>query len=222
MTRAKVSVDIVSDPVCPWCWLGHRQWMEACSKVKGTDIETLYRPFQLDQLIPREGRPYKEYMNSKFSGDARSQWKAMREFLENAAPQAGITFRFDDIQHRPNTLDAHRVIRWAQGQGEQAARTMKESIFKAFFEDLEDIGDKSVLARLAGKAGLDETIVSDLLSTDRDLNAVQEEELFYRRLGVSGVPTYIFNGKFAIAGAQGVDSLVKAIREAATLPPESQ
>ncbi|ABI64934.1 MAG: putative DsbA family dithiol-disulfide isomerase [Maricaulis maris] len=216
-----VSVDIVSDLVCPWCWLGKRHWDQARKLTADIKVETVWRPYQLDPTLAREGRPYKDYMREKFSGaEASGRWKAMRDHLEQAGPAAGIDFRFDDIAMRPNTLDAHRLMRWAGGQGRTAE--MAEALFSAFFAQGRDIGDRDTLAALAGDAGLDSAVTADLLATDKDEKAVWEEELFYRKLGVSGVPTYIFNGRFAVSGAQEPAVLADAIRQAVKEPAETE
>ncbi|TGY87237.1 DsbA family oxidoreductase [Marinicauda algicola] len=215
-----VSVDLVLDVVCPWCWLGHRYWDRARKLAGEIETETVLRPFQLDPTVPREGVDYPSYMAKKFSGGSSERWKAMRDHLEAAGPEVGIVFNFDSIPKRPNTLDAHRVIRWAQGQGlgEEAA----DRLFKAFFEELRDISDRTVLAEISGEAGLDAQIVADLLETPRDEQEVLREERFYRSLGVQGVPCFIFNGRFAVSGAEAPDALAAAIREAASLPPSDQ
>ncbi|BDW98877.1 DsbA family oxidoreductase [Maricaulis maris] len=216
-----VTVDIVSDLVCPWCWLGKRHWDAALKLTPKIKVETIWRPYQLDPTLAREGRPYKDYMREKFSGaEASGRWKMMRDHLEQAGPAAGIEFRFDEITQRPNTLDAHRLMKWAGGQGK--ADAMAEALFAAFFSQGRNIGDRDTLAELAGDAGLDRTVTADLLATDRDEKAVWEEELFYRKLGVSGVPTYIFNGRFAVSGAQEPAVLADAIRQATKEPAETE
>lgn len=215
----KISVDIVADLVCPWCWLGKRNWDTAREAVPEIEVETVWRPYQLDPTLPREGKPYRDYMKAKFAGEDAARWNAMREHLEQAAPGAGIEFRFDAITRRPNTLDAHRLMRWARGQN--VADAMAEGLFAAFFRDGRDIGDRSELVRIATEAGLDEAIVSDLLATDRDAKDVWDEEVFFRKLGVTGVPTYIFNGRFAVSGAQEPAILADAIRQAVKEPAET-
>lgn len=214
---AHVSVDLVSDPVCPWCWLGLRYWDQARALVPDIETETVLRPFQLDAAIPRAGLPYADYMRSKFGGGPSDRFRAMRAHLEQAGPEVGIVFNFDQIPMRPNTFDAHRVIRWAQGQG--VGEAVLDAIHKAFFEDRRDIGDRAVLAGIAGEAGLEAPVVADLLATDRDAAAVLAEERFYRSLGVQGVPCFIFNGRFAVSGAEAPTVLADAIRKAASLPP---
>jgi len=215
----KVSVDIVADLVCPWCWLGKRNWDAARKLVPEIPVETVWRPYQLDPDLPRAGRPYGEYMKAKFSGENTERWAQMRAHLEQAAPAAGIEFRFDAIPVRPNTLNAHRVLRWAAGQGVE--NEAAEGLFRAFFADSRDIGDTQTLSQIAGAAGLDDELIAELLSSDQDEKAIREEEAFFRKLGVTGVPTYIFNGRFAVSGAQEPKILADAIRQAASEPAES-
>lgn len=215
-----VSVDIVADFVCPWCWLGKRNWDAALTQVPDIKVETTWRPYQLDPTIAREGRPYRDYMKAKFSGEHAERWAQMRDYLEAAAPEAGIEFNFDAIKTRPNTLNAHRLMRWATGQGK--AEAMVEELFDAFFRRTLDIGDPAVLASCAEAAGLERAIIEDLLASDRDEKAVWDEEMFYRKLGVSGVPTYIFNGQFVVSGAQDPAALADAIREALKHPVEQE
>ncbi|MFN3834515.1 MAG: DsbA family protein [Glycocaulis sp.] len=215
---ASVNVDLVLDPVCPWCWLGHRYWQQARARVPEIAVETVLRPFQLDGSIPQSGVPYLAYMKARIGEDAQGRFKAMRAHLETAGPEAGIVFNFDEITIRPNTMNAHRLIRWAQGQGkgEDAA----EAVFKAYFEERRDIGAVAELAAIADALGLDGTLVAELLATDRDVAGLEREERFYRSLGVAGVPCFIFNGAFAVSGAESPDVLADAIRKASQMPQE--
>ncbi|MEQ8434687.1 MAG: DsbA family oxidoreductase [Oceanicaulis sp.] len=212
-----VSVDLVSDPVCPWCWLGLRYWNEARALVPEIQTETILRPFQLDAAVPKAGVAYADYMKQKFGGGPSDRFKAMRAHLEAAGPEAGIVFNFDQIEVRPNTLDAHRLVRWAQGQ--DAGEAVLDAVHRAFFEERRDIGDAAVLTEIAAANGMDAEIVADLLSTDRDAGAILTEERFYRSLGVQGVPCFIFNGRFAVSGAEAPAVLADAIKKAASLPP---
>jgi len=133
-----IEVDMVSDFVCPWCWLGYKYFLEAAGKTKPRP-NLSFRPYMLDDTIPEEGADYKTYMKNKFGGKPDSRWKAMRDHLEAAGPAAGINFDFNAVKRRPNTLNAHRLMRWAQGQdlGPECA----EKLFRAFMENGEDIGD---------------------------------------------------------------------------------
>lgn len=212
-----ISVDLVSDPVCPWCWLGLRYWQSARTLTPEIEVETVFRPYQLDPAVPQGGVPYATYMKSKFSGEHAERYKAMRAHLEGAGPEVGIVFNFDQIETRPNTLDAHRLIRWAQGQGR--AEEMTDALHRAFFEERRNLADRTELAQIAGEVGLDKDIIADLLASDRDADAVMREEQFYRSLGVQGVPCFIFNGRFAVSGAEAPEQLAMAIKKAADMPP---
>lgn len=213
----KVHVDLVSDPVCPWCWLGLRYWTAARQLVSGIDVTTTLRPYQLDPAIAPDGVPYRDYMRAKFGEGPSDRFKAMRQHLEDAAPDVGIVFNFDEIPIRPNTLNAHRLIRWAQGQ--ELGEVVLDSVHKAFFEERRDIGDQAVLTQIGVEAGMDGDILGDLLATNRDAGEVLSEERFFRSLGVQGVPCFIFNGRFAVSGAESPQVLAEAITKAADLPP---
>ena len=210
-----VQVDIVSDIVCPWCWLGARYFLSAANKSKHTALLT-WRPYMLDPMVTRQGVPYKDYMKKKFGAGPSDKFKAMREHLKQAAPDAGISFNFDAISMRPNTLNAHRVMRWAGGQ--DLGTDMAEALFAAFFKDNRDVGDRDVLASLAGNVGLDSDVVSELLASDKDEKPVTDEIAFFQRIGVLGVPTFIYQGQFAIQGAQPVETHLEALEKAANLP----
>ena len=213
-----IQVDIVSDIVCPWCWFGARYFLAASEQSPHTPVLT-WRPYMLDPTVPRGGVPYKTYMKNKFGDGPSDRFRAMREQLELAGPDVGITFNFDTISMRPNTLNAHRLMRWAGGQN--LANEMADNLFAAFFKDNLDVGDSDILAEIAESTGLDGRLVTDLLSTDRDESAVNEEIDFFRRLGVSGVPTFIYEGQFALQGAQPVDMHLEAMEKAAKLASET-
>lgn len=213
-----VRIDLVADFVCPWCWLGWRNWIAAKKLAPDIQTEVTWRPYELDPTLPDEGASYRDYMKAKFSGENADRWKAMRTHLEAAGPGAGIDFRFDSITRRPSTINAHRLIRWARGQSTKKADAVAEGLFAAFFRDGKDIGDTSVLADIAAEAGLNRDIVTDLLSSDRDKADVREEANFFRQLGVTGVPSFIFEGQFAVPGAAEPPVLADALRQAANLP----
>lgn len=210
-----IAVDIVSDIVCPWCWLGLKYFQQAVKK-SGRNVQLIWRPYMLDPNIPAGGVAYNKYMKAKFGDGPSDRFSAMREHLEKAAPDVGITFKFGDIPVRPNTLDAHRLMRWAGGQdkGTQAA----EHLFKAFFHDLRDVGDKTVLADIAEEIGLDKSLIVDLLAGEDDKQAVMEEIAFFQNLGVNGVPCFIYGGQFAVQGGQPPETHLAAIEKTASLP----
>ena len=217
--RQLIQVDIVSDVVCPWCWLGVRYFQKAAKQSKH-DIRLTWRPYMLDPDVPAGGVPYNDYMKKKFGTDGPSdRFKAMRDALEAAGPTVGIDFKFNDIPMRPNTLDAHRLIKWAQGQ--ELGDAASEALFHAFFTASKDIGDPEDLSVIAEEIGMDGELIADLLAKEDDKNAVREEIMFFRNLGINGVPCFIYNGQFAVQGAQPVETHLKAIEQAAALPLET-
>lgn len=209
-----VEVDMVSDFVCPWCWLGYKQFLRAADKTKPRP-NLSFRPYMLDATLPEEGADYRAYMKNKFGDKPDSRWKEMRDHLEAAGPDVGIAFDFKAITRRPNTLNAHRLMRWAQGQNVGPA--CAEHLFRAYMENGEDIGDIKILSRIAGDIGMDKELVKELLASDKDKVDVQNEILFFRGLGVSGVPTFIYGGQMAVQGAQSPETHRKVLTDAAKL-----
>ncbi|MCA8902894.1 MAG: DsbA family oxidoreductase [Hyphomonas sp.] len=210
-----VVIEMVSDLVCPWCWLGKRRIEAAIAMVPEIDVQLLFRPYELDPTVPRQGTDYKEYMRERFGSDVgKERAGAMRQALIDYGAAEDVPYRFEEITRRPNSLDAHRVVHWAQGQQKGAAA--KEALFKAFFHDGRDIGDHGVLVDIAGQVELDPSIVADLLATDADEVTVRAEEKFFRELGIGGVPTYIANRQFAAQGAETPEKLARFIQHAAT------
>jgi len=214
--KTLIQVDIVSDIVCPWCWLGVRYFQNAARQSRH-DTRLTWRPYMLDPGVPDDGVAYRDYMKTKFGDGPNDRFKAMREALEEAGPELGIDFRFDGIPMRPNTLNAHRLMRWAQGQGLGDAAA--DALFQAFFTDHKDVGNPKVLTDIAIEIGMDGNLVSELLSREDDKNAVREEILYFRNLGISGVPTFIYNGQFVVQGAQPAGAHLKALENAAKHPP---
>lgn len=219
-SKQTIQVDIVSDIVCPWCWLGVRYFQKAAKQSKH-DVNLTWRPYMLDPEVPESGVPYNDYMKKKFGPDGpNNRFKVMREALETQGPDMGIDFKFNEISMRPNTLNAHRLLKWAQGQdlGDKAS----DALFRNFFTELKDVGDHKILKEIAEEIGMDAELVSELLAKDDDKNSIREEIMFFRNLGVNGVPCFIYNGQFAVQGAQPVEVHVKAFEQAANLPPQEQ
>jgi len=203
-------IDIVSDVVCPWCYVGKKHIEKALANMPDIDAVVRWHPFQLDPSIPAEGYDRKAYMAKKF-GDG-GQLKAAHERLEALGNSNGIAFQFDAISRSPNTLDAHRLIRWADEAGVQDA--VVSSLFQSYFEEGLDIGDSSILAFIAGKAGMDSDLVAARLETDMDVESIRSEIAEAGRIGVSGVPFFILAQKLAVSGAQPSEVLMDAIRQA--------
>jgi predicted DsbA family dithiol-disulfide isomerase len=207
--EAPLTIDVVSDAVCPWCFVGKRRLEAALGELGDLPVEVRWRPFQLDPTIPRDGMSRADYLARKFGPD---RVKAMNERLAGVGAEAGIPFAFDRIARSPNTLDAHRLIRWAQASGRQT--DIVERLFRAYFVNGEDIGDRDTLARVAGECGLDRDAIRARLDSGDDEDAVREEIAVAQRIGVTGVPFFILDGKFGVAGAQPPEALVAAVRQA--------
>lgn len=216
-----VAIEMVSDLVCPWCWLGLRRIEAAIAEAQDVKVQLLFRPFELDPSIPAGGVDYKEYMSGRVSSpEGRERMSMMRQALIDYGEAENIPYRFDAVTRRPNSFDAHRLVRWAQGQGKGAAA--KEALFKAYFNQGRDIGDHGELVEIAREIDLDPEIVTTLLRTDADTGAVREEAETFREMGISGVPTYIANRRMAVQGAESVEKLVKFIRHAASQLPQER
>lgn len=174
--------------------------------------EIVWRPYQLDPSIPEEGTDRKTYMAAKFRDPERL--KAMSEALRDAAAEEGIDLRLADIPISPNTNAAHRLIRWAQGQGQGLQEPVLDGVMRAYFTELKDIGDPVVLADIAEANGMDRITVLKLLSEDADKDAIGREHMMAVQAGVTGVPFMIFGGKVAAVGAEAPERLVMAIDKA--------
>lgn len=208
-----ITIDVVSDVVCPWCYVGARRLDTALAGLPEVEAEVAWRPFQLDPTIPPEGRDRREYMRGKFGSDERI--RQLHDNLIQSTLDAGIPFAFDRIKVAVNTLDAHRLIRWAGGQGAQVQGAVVKALFKANFEDGANIGDHAVLTEIAAEAGMDAPIVAALLPTDADREAVRSEIAQASRMGISGVPCFLLERKYAVMGAQPAEALADAIRQVA-------
>ena len=211
--RQTLTIDVVSDVVCPWCYLGQKRLDNAMAAAADVDIAVTWRPFQLDPTIPPEGMDRKAYMRAKFGDEARLRDAHAR--LEALGAAEGIDYAFDAITVSPNTLDAHRVIRWAGANSPEAQNKLVRRLFKLYFEEGADIGDHAVLAEAADEAGMDRAVVESLLASDADRDEVANEAATASRMGVTGVPCFLFEGKYAVMGAQDTATLADAIRQIA-------
>lgn len=205
-----VTVDVVSDVVCPWCFIGKRRLEAAAKLLDGVTLDVRWHPFQLDGTIPPGGIPRRDYLLRKFGSEDRVA--ALFDRVREVGATEGIPFAFDRIEVSPNTLDAHRILRWAGEVGVQD--TAKERLLRAYFLEGENLADTETLARLASEAGLDRDTVGARLASDSDVAAVQGEIAAAHRMGVTGVPFFIFGGKLAASGAQPAEVLADGIRQA--------
>lgn len=208
-----ISVDVVSDVVCPWCFIGQKRLDKAIASVGDVDVHIRWRPFQLDPTIPPQGKDRREYMLGKFGSEERI--REIHARIEPLGEAEGISFAFDAIKVAPNTLDAHRLIRWAGAAGEAVQNKLVRRLFQLNFEEGINIGDHAVLIEAAREAGMDASVVATLLPTDADVEAVRTEIATASRMGISGVPCFLLEGKYAVMGAQDAGTLADAIRQVA-------
>ncbi len=205
-----MTIDVVSDVVCPWCYVGKRR-LES-TLMERTDIvpEIRWRPFFLDPTVPREGKPRIDYITGKFG--SLESIKPAHERLVGLGKVAGIDFHFGDIEKQPNTLDAHRLIGWASA--EHKADRLVENLFADFFVNGADLTDRAVLAAIGARAGLDRKAVAADLASDKDEELVRKQAQAASASGIGGVPFFVFGGKIAVAGAQEPEVLSSAIDQA--------
>jgi predicted DsbA family dithiol-disulfide isomerase len=204
-----IVIDVVSDVICPWCFLGKRRLDKAIALVPGAKAQVRWRPFFLDPTIPAEGMDRHAYMLNKF-GEERL--KTIHEPLTQAGQQDDVPYRFDKITRTPNTLNAHRVIRWAAEQGTQ--HQMVEALFMAYWHEGRDIGDAETLATIAKANGLKANAVKRDLATDKDKLEIFAEVQQAQSMGIQGVPTFILAQKFGVQGAQSPELLADGLRRA--------
>lgn len=210
---SEIHIDVVSDVVCPWCYIGKRNLEAALRELGDIDISVAWRPYQLDPTIPPQGRDRREYMEAKFGSGEKL--KAIYQRVEEAGRNAGIDFDFEAIEVSPNTLDPHRVVRWAGGAGPQSQDILVDRLFQLYFEEGANVSNHDVLARAAGEAGLDENLVRELLAGDADRQNVEQEIAHAQQMGVTGVPCFIIDNKYAVTGAQPPHVLAQALRQIA-------
>lgn len=209
-----LTIDVVSDVVCPWCYIGKRKLEATLSELRqrepGLDIAVRWHPFQLNPELPPQGLSRAAYLDAKFGGSARASEIYAR--VKRVGSEVGIAFDFDRIALQPNTLDAHRLIAWAQQRGD--AGRLVERLFRAYFIEGRFVGDRDELVRNAADAGYSSEEVRALLATDACNDVVASEEREARDAGIDGVPFFIFNGKTAVAGAHDPETLLEAIAAA--------
>jgi predicted DsbA family dithiol-disulfide isomerase len=204
-----LTIDIVSDVVCPWCYLGEKR-LEAALAEAPRPVALRWHPYQLDPTIPAGGLDRAEYMAKKFGKSGRLQ--SVHDNLVRLGAEVGLPFAFDKIKRAPNTLDAHRLIRWANPAGVQGK--VVDRLFKAYFVEGRDIGDRIVLIDIAQEYGLDAGPVEKLLAEGADVDLVRDEIAQAQAIGVSGVPFFIFAGRLGVPGAQEPSVLLKAMAQA--------
>jgi len=209
MRLKPLKIDIVSDVVFPWCYIGKRRIEDALALVPDVPVELHFRPYFLNPWVPREGISREEYLTTKFC--SVEAYKGMAVRVVAAAKEEGLVYRPDLVQRQPNTTDCHRLIHWAEAIGKAAE--MKQRLMELYFRDGGDLTDTEVLVKAAADVGLEADEVRRRLATDEDVALVSGQAQEAADKGVSGVPTYVFAQKYAVSGAQAPDLLARAIRQ---------
>jgi predicted DsbA family dithiol-disulfide isomerase len=208
-TLKPLTIDIVSDVVCPWCYIGKRRIENALKLVPDVLVEVNFRPFFLNPWVPREGISREEYLTTKFGSVEAYKGIAQRVVL--AAGEEGLLYRPENVKRQPNTIDCHRLIRWAEAIGK--APEMKQRLMELYFRDGGDLTDTEVLVKAAADVGLDADDVRRRLATDEDVALISALAQDAANKGIQGVPTYVFAQKYAVSGAQDPAMLARAIRQ---------
>jgi predicted DsbA family dithiol-disulfide isomerase len=207
-----VRIDVVSDVVCPWCFIGKHR-LEAALKLKpDIAVEVHYRPYFLNDWIPREGISREEYLTTKFGSPER--YKDIAKRVGAAAAAEGLVYDSSKMKRQPNTTDCHRLIHWAEAIGK--APQMKQKLMDFYFTDGADLTQADTLVQAAATVGLDAETVRADLATDKDVDLVGQQAQEAKDAGIEGVPCFIFGGKFAVSGAQAPEYLAEAIERIAT------
>lgn len=211
MTAKPLRIDVVSDVVCPWCYIGKRRLERALELVRDVPLDVHWRPFFLNPWVPREGISREDYLTKKFgSVDA---YKNISSRVVHAARDEGLQYNNDLVKRQPNTIDSHRLIHWADRIGK--AGEMKQRLMELYFRDGGDLTDVDVLVQAAADIGLDAGEVRGRLATDEDADLITEQANSASEKGISGVPTFVLADKYALSGAQPAEQLAAAIRQVA-------
>lgn len=209
-----VRLDIFSDPICPWCYIGKALLDRALESRPDHPFAVEWHPFQLNPEMPREGMDRRAYLERVFG----SKTKAVEAHVELAkmAGEAGVEMDFARIERTPNTLDAHRLIHWAGLEGRQGA--VVAALFRGYFREGLDIGDAQVLTEIAAQAGMDRALTARLLATDNDRDDLAARDADARSKGVTAVPTFLVDRQYVLSGAQSVSLWQQVIDEIAAAP----
>ncbi|HEY2230449.1 MAG TPA: DsbA family oxidoreductase [Xanthobacteraceae bacterium] len=211
MSSSKLAIDVISDVVCPWCYIGKRLLEQAIALKPEIPVEVRFRPYFLNPWVPREGMSREDYLVTKFGSVER--YNANNNRVVEAAAAVGLSYNRDRIKRQPNTLDCHRLILWADAAGKAAA--MKQRLMEIYFSEGGDLTQADVLVGAAVDCGLDGEQLRALLATDQDVERVQREARSAQGAGIEGVPCFIIGGTIALSGAQPPEYLAGAIERAA-------
>ncbi len=211
-------MDIVSDTICPWCYIGKRRLERALAETPRPDLTVMWRPFQLNPDMPAEGMDRKDYLADKFGGAENAQ--QVYAPIVAAGNEEDIPFDFGAMRRAPNTIQSHRLIAFAGATGRQDA--VVESLFKGYFTEGKDIGDVEVLANLAADGGMDKQAALDYLAGQEGLEEARREDAMARETGISGVPAFILERKYLISGAQGPEVFHQAFEMVSKTEAEAE
>ena len=218
MTTQPIKLDIMSDPICPWCFIGKAYLDKALSAHPNHPFLIEWHPFQLNPDMPANGMGRREYLEGKFGGKEAAV-RAYAPVVESAKT-AGVAIDFEGMKRTPNTINAHRLIHWAGIEGRQTAAV--SALFKAYFTDARDIGDADVLINIAKSVEMDADVVKRLLDSDEDLKLIQDRDKHSRRMGINSVPTFIIANQHAVPGAQPPELWAQVIADLAAQADAAQ
>lgn len=212
MDKVHIDIEIVSDVVCPWCYLGQQRLKLALDDVKDVlSADITWKPYQLDPSTPAEGVDTFEYLANKIGG--ADAVRRSHDMLTKLGAEIGLPFALEKAKIFPNTLDAHRLIHWAGLIGSEMQDKIVRALFKANFVDGLDVGNRATLIQIAIDAGMDRRTVENRLADNTDLDTIKTETAHAQRMGISGVPCFIFDHQYAVTGAQPVEAFVNALRQ---------
>jgi predicted DsbA family dithiol-disulfide isomerase len=215
--KQPVRIDVVSDVVCPWCFIGKHRLEKAIALKPDIAVEVHWRPYFLNDWIPREGMARDEYLTTKFGSPERYNDIAQR--VTQAAAEEGLVYAVDRMKRQPNTVDCHRLIRWAETIGKAAE--MKQKLMDLYFTQGADLTQRETLVNAAAEVGLRAAEVREALATDEDVAEITQEAESAKEAGIQGVPCFVFGGKFAVSGAQAPEYLAEAIERMAQAGSEA-
>ena len=210
--KARLTIEVVHDLVCPWCFLGVRRLMRTMRRRPDLLFDLIWRPFLLNPDMPRGGMSRPDYVIRKFGGEDRA--RRLYASITEIGRGEGVLFRFDRLRRTPSSVDAHRLVRFAARYG--CADAMVEALFSAHFTDGRDIGDHAVLLAVAEAVGLDGAAAARFLPSEDETDLVHADNLRAHRLGINGVPCFVVGGRHAIAGAQEPE-VIERLLDVATI-----
>jgi predicted DsbA family dithiol-disulfide isomerase len=209
--QAPVRIDVVSDVVCPWCFIGKRRLEKALALKPDVAVEVHWHPYFLNDWVPPEGMAREDYLTTKFGSPER--YSGIAERVTAAAAEEGLTYAADRMKRQPNTTDCHRLIRWAGGIGKAAE--MKQKLMDLYFSEGADLTNRAILLQAATEVGLDADDVREALASDADVEEVTREAQGAKEAGIEGVPCFIFAGRYAVSGAQSPEYLASMLERVA-------